>query len=230
MGHRDSAVSVLVPMHSRRRRRAQRAQAAQKVQHVIATAGLVAAATQTLSSGAAQGFELGLAVAEVITSAFLIVTFVRSLRVFMPRSSHGAAADTAHTHHGIDWVDIWAAAVLFTESAEKYHTRGKIWTPSLLTAIATLGIGLFHDELASWRERQRSLRLTDEDLFVGGRPFRGVTVRWNEIRSITINEREAEILTRDGRAKKVDFDDLENAAEVRSALSTAQARLPAMSP
>ena len=169
--------------------------------------------------------------AEIITSVFLIVTFAWSLRRLVTTRSHDASARVTHAGHGIEWVDVWAAGVLFVESAEKYHTRGKIWTPSLMTGIATLGLALFHEQLASRRERRRSLRLTDEELIVGGRlPFHTFTVAWRDIAAITTGDREAAIRTRSGRTRRINLADLENADEVREALATARRRVEATVP
>jgi hypothetical protein len=222
MRHRDSSVSVLVPMHSRRR---QRAQFAQKLQHLAPAVALLFTAFQGIRAGEVHGLPLVITAAEIVTSVVLIAIAGRTFRRLASRQPHG------HGHHaGTDWFDVWAAGVLFAEAGEKWIVSHHISGPTILTGVATLALGLAHGRIVTPRERRRALRMTDEELIVGGRPFRRFTVRWNQIKSITINDREAEILTRDGRAKKVDFDDLENAAEVRAALSTAQARLPAVSP
>ena len=64
------------------------------------------------------------------------------------RNRHKQAA---HGAHGIDWMDIWAAGVLFAEAAEKIRTRGHYFRPETLAATATLGLGLFHGRLAAGR-------------------------------------------------------------------------------
>ena len=56
--------------------------------------------------------------------------------------------------------------------------------PQLLTAAATLGLGLFHDKVAARRERRRSLRLTRDHLYVGRNRFSHFTAKWDDIAAI----------------------------------------------
>jgi hypothetical protein len=217
-GHIAADGDIVVPLHSRRRKRGL---LAQKLQHVIAAAGLFFSGMQSLSAGA-EGLERMLAVAGMLTAGLLIGAFARELRGVT--RAHGE-----HRAHGVDWMDIFAAGVLFAEAAEKWHLRGHIWRPETLAAIATLGVGLFHGRLAARNERRRSMRLTQDHLVIGGRikfarPF---TARWSEIADITIGDREAAIRTHQGKTRRLNLADLENAPTVRAALTRAQARLTA---
>ena len=113
--------TVAIPLHSRRRARAG---AVQHVQHAIPAAGLAVAGTQAIQAGA-HGFELGLAIAAVVTSGVLIVAVARHLR---------EPAIAPHSHgHRIGWVDIFASAMLFTEALERWRVSGRLWTPTTLT-------------------------------------------------------------------------------------------------
>jgi hypothetical protein len=217
-GHIAADGDIVVPLHSRRRKRGL---LAQKLQHVIAAAGLFFSGMQSLSAGA-EGLERMLAVAGMLTAGLLIGAFARELRGVT--RAHGE-----HRAHGVDWMDIFAAGVLFAEAAEKWHLRGHIWRPETLAGIATLGVGLFHGRLAARNERRRSMRLTQDHLVIGGRikfarPF---TARWSEIADITIGDREAAIRTHQGKTRRLNLADLENAPTVRAALTRAQARLTA---
>jgi hypothetical protein len=206
---------LVVPLHSRRR---QRAAIGQKLQHLIPAAGLLFGGAQSLIAGV-EGFERVLAALGIVTSVLLMSAFgrhVRSMRESDP-----------HAKHGIDWMDIWAAGVLFAEAAEKWRLRGHIWRPETLAALATLGIGLFHGRLAASKERRRSLRVSGTALSIGGRfrwsrPF---IARWEEITGIEIGGRDATVRTRNGRSRALNLDDLENAADVRAALQLARGRL-----
>ena len=173
------------------------------------------------------GAELALAIVEMATAGLLLGTMIKSLR-----AARRAGQAGFHHSHGVDWMDIWAAGVLFAEAGERYqlnhHTH--IPRPLLLTAFITLGLGLFHGRMSAWIEHRRSLQITDEGINVGGKPFRRLRARWSELASIAVNDRDVEIRTRAGRTRRIDFADLENAADVRRALISARDRLAALPP
>jgi len=213
---RATGDEVVVPLRSRRR---QRAAIAQKLQHLIPAAGLLFSGVQSLMAGV-EGFERVLAFVGIITSALLMGAFGRHLRPRRPQPAE-------HGTHGVDWMDIWAAGVLFAEAAEKWRVRGHIWRPETLAAMATLGVGVLHGRLAEAAERRRSLRLTRDDLSIGGRLrfSRRFTARWDEIASIDVTDREATVRTHRGARRRLNLADLENAPDVRAALHAAEQRL-----
>ena len=212
---------LIVPLHSRRR---QRGALAQKLQHVIAGAGLFFSGIQSLSDGA-HGLERTLAIAGMITAGLLIAAFAREARHLAgARAAH--APDAPHTQ-SVDWIDIFAAGMLFAEAAEKYHLRGHIWRPETLAGLATLGVGLFHGRLAARKQRRRALWVTGDGVAVGNRFFGAFKGSWSEIAEISLTDREATIRTDDGKTRRLDLADLENASAVRSALEDAQRRLTA---
>lgn len=210
---------VTVPLRSRRLKRVQ---LVQKIQHAVPALGLLVGGAESLSAGA-HGFELVLAVAGIAISGFLGVSIVRGLRA--ARRGPTSAHHHDHQGHGVDWTDIWVAGVLFTEAAETWHVRHHIAGPVILTGVVTLGLGLFHGRMAARVERRRSLRLTGERLVVGGPPWKRLNARWGDITHINMTEHEAVIHTHKGRRRRIDFLDLENAADVRAALEQAQQRL-----
>jgi hypothetical protein len=208
--------TVAIPLHSRRRARAQRLQ---HVQHAISAAGLAVAGTQAIQAGA-HGFELGLAIAAVVTSAVLIVAVARHLRepVIAPHS-HG---------HRIGWVDLFASAMLFTEALERWRVTGRLWTPTTLTALATLTTGLLHARVTARRQRRRTLALSEDEITLTRGPFRRrFSARWDDIAEIDINHREALIHTHQGAHQLLNLADLANAADVIAALRDARQRLRA---
>lgn len=70
-----------------------------------------------------------------------------------------------------------------------------------------------------------TLRLGEDDLFVGGRLFRTLRLKWADVASIDIGPRYALVKARDGRQRKLDLADLEGADHVRAALEAARLRL-----
>ncbi len=212
-------MDVVVPLHSRRRKRAL---AVQKLNHVVPTVGLIVSGFEALRHGA-RGFELGLAIVEIVTSAFLIGSLLRAIRA---ARSETVPPERAH-RHGVDWVDIWAAGVLFAEAGERWHLRHHLARPIVLNALLTLGLGLMHGRMTAFRHRRLSMRLTDEGISIPGKPFRSFRARWKDVTAVDISDKSAEIRTRPGRVRRLNMIDLENAAEVRAALQEARRRVAA---
>jgi hypothetical protein len=210
--------TITVPLRSRRR---DRAMLFQKLQHVIPASGLLLVGVQRLQAGAA-GLELALAAAEITTSAILILVFVRSLL-----RARGARAHGAQHAHRVDWVDIALAAVLFAEVWGHYHETHHIKRPLVLLGMVMLILGLFHEPITGGSERRRSLRISDDGLSVGARPFRRFRAAWTDITSITVNAAYAEIRTRSAGTRRIDLRDLEDSDAVRAALDRAREQLPA---
>jgi hypothetical protein len=204
--------TVSLPLHSKRRARAD---ALQHLQHAIPAFGLAITGLQALAAGA-HGFELVLAIAEVVTSTVLVAAAARHLR--HPHSALG--------HQRIEWVTLFAAAMLFTEAAEKFHATGRLWTPQTLTALATVVVAF----TGKRRQRRRMLSISPERLVISrGRFRKKLSAPWEDIASIEIHEREALIYTRDGGRRRLDLSDLENRSDVVAAMRDAQARLHAAS-
>ena len=210
--------AISVPLRSKRR---EKGLALQKVQHAVPAFGLMLAGTQAIRAGE-HGFALALAVFEILTSAVLLVSMVRALRA----ARRPAVAGAAHAGHaGVDWVEIFAGFVLVAEALERWHLKHHIARPIILTAIVTFGLGLSHGRLAAVRARRQALRVDDEGIYVGSRPFGAFRATWDELSSIVIEKRYARIQTRTGRGRRLDLDDLEGPDEVRGALEGASRRL-----
>jgi len=202
--------TVAVPLLSRRR---ERAQFVQKLNHVIPAAGLLVTGAQALTEGAG-GFGLSLALVEIGTSAMLGVSVVRSLR----EMRRDRSAPHGHSH-GVDWIDIWAAGVLFAEAAERWHVSHHIARPTILTGLVTLALGVFHDQIAAIHRRRRVLRITPHGIHIGDKPFRALSRSWHDIASISVSDQVVEVRTRGGRVRRVDLADLRNGDEVRTAFA-----------
>ena len=89
--------SLVVPLRSRRLKGAL---AVQQLNRAVPTVGLIYSGLEALQRGA-HGFELVLAVVEIVTSVFLIGTLARSIRAARARTSA-----PAHHAHAVDRVDI----------------------------------------------------------------------------------------------------------------------------
>ena len=209
---------VIVSLRSKRQ---ERAQLGQKLQHGTPAIVLLGAGLQALRGGP-HGFELVLAVFEVAASVLLIVTMARAIR----RATRAAdAAHAPHGHHGVDWVDIFTGLVLFVEAAAHYHETHHVKRPVILLGAVLLTLGLMHGRIMTPGQRRRTLRIEDEGLYVGGKPFRSLRAKWSEIANIDVGERWGTITLKNGRVRKLDLPDLEGSHHVRAALAEAKLRL-----
>ena len=209
-----------------RSKRQKRAAAVQKLQHLLPAVFLLGDGGSALASGRAAGVELAIALLEVVSGALFLVATARNIR----DAARGQAVPTHDvSHHGVDWTDVFAAAVVFAETVEHYHRTGHIVRPNVLMIATLLALAFFHGRLLGFAQRRRAIRVSDEGLSVGGRPFRrGLRAPWASIRSIDVSDRFASIVLKNGRTKRIDLGDLENDGPVRAALRTAQGRLAEM--
>ena len=173
--------------------------------------------------------DLALAGVEIGTSVMLVITIGREMREMRQRRE--PIADGRHAH-GVDWIDIWAAGVLFAEAAERWHLNHHLARPTILTGLVTLALGLFHHRLAARRQRRRAVRINPEGIYIGGKPFRTFSASWPDLASISITSSitsgAVEVRTRDGRVRRVDLGDLGNAEDVRAAFEAGHRRLAAL--
>lgn len=191
---------------------------------------LLVAGLQALTE-APRGLALALAVFELVSSALLLLNVGKSVhanRHLLHRSPEDHPSHAAH--QGIEWADIFAAAVVVAEALEhRMHGGHHLSRPAILAAATLLVLGLFHGRILHAAEQRRALKVSDTGISIGGRPFKQRKVRasWSELKSIEIGERRATIITKAGRRRTLDLADLEGAEHVRAALTTARARLAA---
>ena len=192
----------------------------QKYQHLLPAAPLLFAGVETLRHGP-HGLELALAIFEIATSALLIGSVVREIHA----ARRPADPHAPHHAHGVDWFHIFAAGVLIAEAAERWHLSHHWPRPVLLTAVVTLGLGLFHGRIEAGIRSRRALRLSEDELYFSTRPWARFRARWADVTAIDVEPRAVTIHTRQRRTGRLDLGDLENAAAVRAALSDARNRL-----
>jgi len=158
------------------------------------------------------GFWLGLA--EVAIGAVVIVSFVRAMR----GAKQKVAASHHGSHHGPDWLDLFLAAMLVVEAVVHQQETGHLPRPTLLMAAVMMVLGLAHGRIATASERRRSLQVSDAGVTVGGRFFTRFTASWNQIADVRITERDAAVVTTDGRTRRFDLADIANLHEVQPVL------------
>lgn len=208
---------MIVPLRSKRR---ERAQLAQKFQHLGPAIVLFGSGFQLLRQEP-HGAALGIAGMEIVSSVLLLATMGRAVRsAFRPVD----AAASPHAHHGVAWIEIFTAAVLLAEAWEHYHATGRIKRPTVLLALMLLVVGWLHPKIAARAQRRRTLRVEDDALYVGTK-FGSIRANWDQVSSIDVGERYGTITLKNGRKRKLDFQDLEGSTHVRAALAAAQQRL-----
>jgi hypothetical protein len=175
--------SISVPLLSRR---ARRGVLAQKLNHAIPAMGLLAAGVQALAEGA-RGLDLALAAVEIITSAMLVITIGREMREL-----HRRQPSRGHHAHGVDWIDIWAAGVLFAEAAERWHLNHHLARPTILTGLVTLGLACFINDCRATATPPRRQNQPGWD-YIGGKPFRTFSASWPDLASILTTSTTVEV-------------------------------------
>jgi hypothetical protein len=214
---------VSIELQSRRK---DRAEAVQKLQHVVPAVALLLAGLQSLLAGA-EGIELAIAAAEVVTAVLIVGSFARKLRAMRapPRGpSH-------HPHaHGVDWIDIFVSAMLAVEVWEHWHATGHIRRPTVLLSATMLAMGLLHGRIMAAAARRSALRVTDAGVKIGFSRFRSFSASWPEIARIDVSDASASVVLTSGRTRQINLADLRNAAAVREALKAAARRLPHEAP
>jgi hypothetical protein len=207
---------IVVPLRSHSHRRSL---SVQKLQHVAPAFALLVQGLSTFGDNPG-GVRLLLASAEIITSGLLLGAVARAIR-----GARAHRPESAPHVHGIDWVDIFTAAMLSAEALERWYSEHHIARPTIFTAVGMLVLGLFHGRIFSARDRRRVLRADEAGLYIGGKPFRSWRAGWNEIAGVDIGERWAIVRTSSGRERRLDLSDLEEAPAVRRALEIARDRI-----
>jgi len=164
---------------------------------------------------------IGLAIAEVATSALV-------LRAFAVAARHAFKHDAgSHVHHGPDWLDIFMGAMVLTEVFVHYHETGHITRPKLMLASSLVFIGILHGKQESFVHRRRSLTVDDTGVRARVRLTKRLNASWDDIERIDVGPRYLTIATRAGRELTIDGDDLMNAHDVRVAMEQARDQLQA---
>ena len=212
-----SPTVIAIPI---RYRRAERGVFVQKLQHALPSTVVFGDGIEHLSHDP-HGVEMALGIAEVVAAVLVMGSVVRGV-LHLKRRLAAPHDDHAHGHHGVDWIDVFIAAMLAVEAYAKYHATAHIPRPTILLAVVMLVIGLMHGRLAAWGDRKRHMRIGPEGISVPGRPFRRLTLAWSEVATIEMDNRAAVITAVDGRSKRIDLSDVVQPKAVRDALITAR--------
>jgi len=120
----------------------------QKLQHAVPGFVLLSHGSAMLVNGA-EGWHEVLAIAEVVTSLIVFAMLARALRALRVHFREGTVP---HVHTGIDWVDIFLGAMLFTEVWSRYVETGHIARPTILLGFVMLFFGVFGGRFILWKQ------------------------------------------------------------------------------
>ena len=144
-----------------RSKRQKRAAAVQKLQHLVPAVILLGDGWSALTRHAA-GVEFAIALFEVVSGALFVFAAMRGIRGAVRGASR--AHPHPHAHHGIDWTDVFAAAVVLAETIEHYHRTGHIVRPNVLMIATLLIMAVSHGRIMGFAERRRALRISDDGI------------------------------------------------------------------
>jgi hypothetical protein len=130
-------------------RKRAKARLAQKAQHAVPGSVLFGDGVKAVTHGA-EGWHLALGVTELAISAVVFIALIRAFRSLREQMKGGGVP---HLHLGIDWVDIFLGAMLFTEVWAKYVETGHIKRPTVLLGFVMLFFGVFGGKFIAWKRR-----------------------------------------------------------------------------
>lgn len=124
----------------------------QKVQHAVPGFVLLGHGSAVWIHGA-EGWHEILAIAEIGTSLIVFAMLAQAMRQLL---GHFKAGTVPHVHTGIDWIDIFLGAMLFTEVWSRYVDTGHIARPTILLGIVMILLGLFGSHIIRWKQGRSS--------------------------------------------------------------------------
>ena len=186
-------------------RRIARMQRVQGARHVVIGLMLALSGLEAFQSGHHATWIDAVA---IVSGALLVGAFVVEMR--RSRSHAG------HPHHGIGWVDVFAAAVTAVEAAHLFH-KGKKALPFvyLLLAVILLALGLMHGRL----QQLRRLIADDDGFDIRLAPWRRIRKRWDDIADIVVSGAMVTVTDRQGRDTVIDLSDVPQADAVIATLT-----------
>jgi hypothetical protein len=196
----------------------ERVQVMQKLQHAVPAMALLPAGVQALMAGV-HGFELVLAVFEVLTSAWLLRLVGKEVRAAV---SGVATRAVGHVHRGPDWAHLAAAAVIAVEVVERWHLHHRWSRPMILTGLVTLTLGLLHGTIERKRDARMSLRVESDGISFRPRRKKLFRAGFAEIERFDVGATSAELSTAAGRNARLEFGELRNPHEIAEALAAAR--------
>jgi hypothetical protein len=150
--------------------------------------------------------ERPIAILEIVIAALVLGTFARQVH---------AATKSHQSHSKVDWFDLAAAAMMMFEAFFGHHHKPPYATPAFWTALATIGIALFHGKLHARRARRRYVKLDENGVEARTSRFRRFSLAWTDLDRIHIARDKAVFHRSDGKQHTIGLRMLGNHEEVR---------------
>jgi hypothetical protein len=181
-----------------------RMQRVQAARHVLVGLVLAASGYNAIRAGDHASW---LDAVAIVSGVLLLAAFAVEMR----RTRRGAG----HAHHGVGWVDLFAAAVTAVEAAHLHH-KGKVGLPFAygLVALMLLALGLLHGRL----QRLRRLVVDEHGFDLRMAPWSRTRLAWSEVADVHESGRVVTVVTRAAQPQRFDLRDADGGDAVVEAL------------
>lgn len=191
-------VPLTLPLHDRRQKMASRLEACQQALAVFLL--LLAIRSRLASPSPADRV---MAVAQGAAGLLLLVAIAREL----------SGRESKH----VGWTNLLAGILLGLEWTDRITHGGKLVSPTLLTALVSLWLGLFQSRIHVWRSERRRV-LIDGDGLDYRFLYRRFRAAWTEVEAMESGSRALHLHTRAGKRHTIPLGRLENGAEIAEAV------------
>lgn len=121
---------------------------------------------------------------------------------------------------GVSWTNIIIGVLLIIENTLRVHEgQHKVFSPTLLTGVSSLVIGLGQGRLMRRKGKLRAVRISDTHLFVRLSKFHQFSRPWSEIARIEEQQDSLLLIARDGKSRRIKLKRYDNGADVRTAIT-----------
>jgi hypothetical protein len=119
----------------------------------------------------------------------------------------------------VSWFDLAAGGLLLFEAFSGHHNKPGYLRPQFLSGVVTLGLGLLHGRLHTFRQNRRYVKLDEAGVEIRTSRFRRFSLAWADVSSVDMAGTKAVFLRNDGRRHSMRLNLLSNEAEVRRGIA-----------
>jgi hypothetical protein len=122
-------------------------------------------------------------------------------------------------HPGL--LNLAAGIALLTEWGVSIAEGGRMFRPSLVMGVISVGLWFFHAPLERGRRNRRTLRMDSDGVSFWLNPVRRFRVRWSDLSFVSVEPTEIRLQRSSGRRHRIPLARLENAGDVSAAVTSA---------